>query len=236
MQLMFNNAVKAADGIFLYIYLLALKIIQFPNVIFEYDPRFCADEIMTPSRGEAYAIIVKYARFGLSDDFIELLKSLQAAGVNPIVVCNGRLRAEEREQLGEYAQRILVRNNIGRDMGAYRAATLYLHKTGLAPRRALYFNDSIFYLGGSHLDRMVRDLADSPFDVVGAFENHQHEHHIGTYAFSLSGEAFSNPKVLRILEKLPSLRHPAARHPKGRNPLVPSAQKVRLPDKRPLFL
>jgi hypothetical protein len=78
-------------------------------------------------------------------------------------------------------------------MGAYRAASLHL--SGLAASRVLYFNDSVFYLGGPELDRMVSDLVRSDYDVTGTFENHEYFHHVGTFAFAVSGEVFADPRV-----------------------------------------
>ncbi|WP_216076067.1 rhamnan synthesis F family protein, partial [Acinetobacter baumannii] len=78
-------------------------------------------------------IVVKYSKFNLGNDFLDLLTTLRNSGVNAIVVCNGRMSDASHALLAQYAHRILVRDNIGRDMGAYRAATLYLHDLGLRP-------------------------------------------------------------------------------------------------------
>lgn len=153
---------------------------------------------MTETDGNDYAIVVKYVRFGLTKDFLGLLTSLKKAGVKTIVVCNGTLSDKDRAILKTYVHRILVRQNIGRDMGAYRAATLHLHKTGLRPHRMLYFNDSVIYLDNTHLETLIRNLVQSNFDVVGTFENHQIHHHIGSYALSISGAVFSDKRVLKF--------------------------------------
>jgi lipopolysaccharide biosynthesis protein len=100
--------------------------------------------------------------------------------------------------LKQYAHRIPVRANVGRDMGAYRAATLYFHDQGLRPDRMLYFNDSVLYLKGRGLSDLIGRLVNSRYDVVGAFENHQFDYHIGSYVFAVSGAVFRDPRLQRF--------------------------------------
>ncbi|MFG1361388.1 rhamnan synthesis F family protein [Xanthobacter pseudotagetidis] len=123
---------------------------------------------------------------------------MRRANVNPILVCNGAPRGPALARLRAHAHRILVRRNVGRDIGAYRAATLYLNEQQLPASRVLYFNDSVIYLAGPELDRMVRQLAEGEYPVIGTFENHEFEHHIGSYAFSISAEVFGNRRMLKF--------------------------------------
>jgi len=88
---------------------------------------------------------------------------------------------------------VMVRRNVGRDFGAYRAATLRLLSQGLKPERVLYFNDSLLYIEGTELDRLMAEFIFSEFDVVGLGEN-QYQHHVGSYALSVSGVAFMHPR------------------------------------------
>lgn len=185
---------RQLDRLAYYAYRAALKAAQQPRVLGERVPRILSDEVASPAVGTVYAIVVKYAPFRVEQDFLDLLATLRRCGVNAVVVCNGAPRAEEMARLRTSAHRILVRPNIGRDMGAYRAASLHL--AGLGATRVLYFNDSIFYLDGPDLQRMVEGLAGSAYDVAGTFENHEYFHHIGSFAFSVSGEVFDDPRVL----------------------------------------
>jgi len=182
-------------------YCTATKVRQWPSVALDSRPRFLSDETSRPAAGGLYAIVVKYARFGLTSDFMALLDALERAGVNAIVVCNGRLSPGEHDRLLERAHRVLVRRNVGRDMGAYRAASLHLHAQGLRPQRVLYFNDSIFYLKGERLDALVRDLCGGAFDVTGAFENHEKAHHLGSYALSVGGRVFGHRHVQQFWQR-----------------------------------
>lgn len=183
------------------LYVGCKKLLQLPKVVADYVPRFISDEVMYPARGDAYAIVISYARFGVSEDLLELLRTLKVSGVNPIVVCNGRAKEQEIAALKSEAHRLLLRRNIGRDFGAYRAASLFLHRSGLKASRVLYFNDSVIYLPGPGLTSMVGKLAASQAPVIGTFENYEIEHHVGSYAFALSGEVFHDCKVQRFWQR-----------------------------------
>jgi len=174
----------------------AIRLAQLPAVMRERVPAILTDETLSPPQGDVHAIVVKYAGHGMTEDFRDLLLALRGKGVNAIVVCNGALRAAQMDELRGLAQRVLVRPNIGRDMGGYRAATLHLHAAGLRPRRMIYLNDSVFYLRGPGLDAMVAALADGMADMFGTFENHEIVHHLGSYAFSIAGAVFDDPRIL----------------------------------------
>lgn len=177
-------------------YLLSKKIVQFPRVMRDRNPKFLLDQECCPADGNEFAIVVCYSRFGAAADLVDLLRALRRRRVNAIVVCNGFPKPDALDVLRSEAHRVLVRRNVGRDFGAYRAATLLLADEGLAASRMLYFNDSVIYIAGAELDDMVRRMVEHTYPVVGTFENHEFEHHIGSYVFSVSGEVFRDPKML----------------------------------------
>ena len=179
-------------------YVLAAKIIQLPGILAEREPRFVSDETVTPAIGNCYAIVVKYHLIGITSDFLDLLATLRRQHVNAIVVCNGDLRPDELVTLRAFAHRILVRNNIGRDFGAYRAATLHLASEELRPERMIYLNDSVIYIAGPGLDSMIKALLQSDYDAVGTYENHEFAHHMGSYAFSVAGKVFADAQIRRF--------------------------------------
>lgn len=186
------------DKIMYHAFCTSIKARQFADILRESNPSFLSDEILSEPIGDIYAIVVRYAGFSLGDNYLGLLASLRDAGVNTIIVCNGQPSAADQARLKPYAQRILVRANIGRDMGAYRAATLYLHDRGLRADRMLYFNDSVLYLRGPSLSDLIARLLNNRYDVVGAFENHQFDYHIGSYVFAVSGTVFHDPRLQRF--------------------------------------
>lgn len=176
-------------------YVARKKLSQLGGVLQERKPRIAFDETCRPPASEVYAIVVKYVRFGLGTDFLGLLDSLAAASVNAVVVCNDTPSEEMLAELRARAHRILIRPNIGRDFGAYRAASLRLLGEDRQISRVVYLNDSLIYLPGPDLDGLVERLAHGAYDVIGASENHAFGHHVGSFALSLSGQAFRNDKV-----------------------------------------
>ncbi len=194
-------ALRAANWIAAKAYSIGARVHQTPAVLSDLTPRFVSDELVTPAVGDRFAIVVKYALFGVTDDFLHLLASLRRHSVNPIVVCNGSLSDEQLGKLKTNAHRILVRHNRGRDFGAYRAATLFLQAQGVRPRRLVYLNDSVMFVDGPGLDALVGALVESSYDVVGAFENHEFAHHVGSYAFSVTGEVFADTRVQRFWKR-----------------------------------
>lgn len=184
-----------------YPYVFWMKIVQAPRVLAEREPKIIKDELIRPETGSKYAIVVFYPGFGVDEGFLALLRSLRRAGVNAIVVCNGTPAPALLDEVRAEAQRILLRPNVGRDFGAYRAATIHLNRRALPASRVLYFNDSVIYLAGAQLDRLVSELADSEFPAVGTYENHEYHHHIGSYAFSVSGEVFRDPRLQQFWQR-----------------------------------
>lgn len=197
----FDRLKPISDRIIYQSFCAGLKIIQAPQVIREKNPKFFLDETFTTSTGGLYAIVLKYSGFSLGDDFLDLLSALHSEKINTIVVVNGKISNAVMSAIRPYAHRVLARENIGRDFGGYRAATLHLHREGLTPSRMLYCNDSVAYIKGAALDHLVRKLSDNTHDVVGSFENHEFEHHIGSYVFSVSGQAFCNPKFQQFWQR-----------------------------------
>lgn len=177
------------------LYAAAVRTIETPDVLTELSPRFKSDKIIAPAVGDRFAIVVKYALFGMTEDFLHLLAALRRQNVNPIVVCNGDIDDSQLEKVSVAAHRVLIRRNIGRDFGAYRAATLFMHKNDIRPSRLLYLNDSVMFVNGPGLDAMVGALVNSEYDVVGAFENHEFIHHVGSYALSVNGKVFADPRI-----------------------------------------
>src|SRR5690606_30245014 len=121
---MFRRLILLINSIAYALYVMAKKVSGLSSIASEVTPSFKSDEIIRPASGEIYAIVVKYAKFGPEDGLAELLATLQAREINVVVVCNGQPSAEALSSLRQSAQRVLVRKNVGRDFGAYRAATL----------------------------------------------------------------------------------------------------------------
>lgn len=195
---MFRTLVRLVNPVAYWLYVLIAKLRQLPTVLADNDPLFESDEIIRPSVGTIYALVVKYSKFGLEDGVPELTAALRAQGINVVTICNGTPSSETLQQLRLSSHRVLIRKNVGRDFGAYRAGTLLLLKEKIVQSRLLYFNDSVVYLKGPELSELVNALATSSADLQGAHENHENSHHIGSFAFSVSPAVLADPQVVRF--------------------------------------
>ena len=193
-----KKMLRAADKFAAAIVMAWLSLVELPAVLYERTPRLRQDLAQRPAAGDTYAIVVKYFGRQIDGNVEHLLRSLAARGVNTVLVFNTPPGPGDIERIGPLVHRVLIRKNVGRDFGAYRAAYLRLLDDGVVPDRLLFFNDSTFYLPGPALERMIDNLATATTDVVGTFENHARHHHIGSFAFSFSGTVFSHPAIQRF--------------------------------------
>jgi hypothetical protein len=195
--LRFSRLVQKVTNRILYtLYATAVRIGQGSKVAADREPRFIQDDIVRPAEGTTLAIAVKYPLLGLDDGFSDLLEALARQRVDTVVVFNGEPSEPQLQTARRYAHRILVRSNLGRDFGGYRAATLKLVPELKRFSRVLYFNDSLIYLPGPELDQLIGAFRTSTYDVVGSFENHTMEHHVGSFAFSLAASVAVHPSVV----------------------------------------
>ncbi|MCB4918490.1 rhamnan synthesis F family protein [Brucella intermedia] len=118
------------------------------------------------------------------------LDALNAAAINPIIVVNHDLGEERLAYLKARSHLVIIRDNTGLDIGGYRDATLYLTRTiknNLS--RVIYMNDSVYYFR-ENLENVFERLSSSSADICGTFENWEHNYHIQSFCFSVSGHLF----------------------------------------------
>ncbi|HQZ12754.1 MAG TPA: hypothetical protein PK286_07680 [Devosia sp.] len=173
---------------------LALKASQSPRIMREKRAPLLSDEVVREPGGGSYAIFIKYYGRDFDAGQLALLQSLRAERVNILVVFNREPTGQELEVARRYAWRVVIRKNVGRDFGAYRSAVLNLISSGAEVERLLFLNDSVFYLPGRQLGEMVGRLVRSDRPVTGAFENHARTHHLGSFAFAVSGDVYRDAR------------------------------------------
>ncbi|MPT21627.1 MAG: hypothetical protein E2577_00655 [Starkeya sp.] len=118
------------------------------------------------------------------------LDALAEAGINVTLVVNHPLSEARLAELRPFADRIMLRDNSGRDMGGYRDAILSF--AGREPERLLLMNDSVYYFRAG-LREMVQRLATSPCDVCATYENWEYQHHIQSFCYSISRYILEHP-------------------------------------------
>ncbi|WP_425105937.1 rhamnan synthesis F family protein [Ancylobacter sp.] len=118
------------------------------------------------------------------------LEALAEAGINVTLVVNHPLSEARLAELRPFADRIMLRDNSGRDMGGYRDAILSF--AGREPERLLLMNDSVYYFR-TGLAEMVHRLATSPCDVCATYENWEYHHHFQSFCYSISRYMLEKP-------------------------------------------
>jgi hypothetical protein len=171
---------------------MAIKIRQFPAIMRDRTPKFSVDEICTPATVENFVIFAMTGAWGIGADTFMLFALLKDMNINIVLVVNGKLNEKDISKAKRYVHRILIRKNLGRDFGAFRAATLKFYEEKISCKHVIYLNDSVYYLKRETLKKLIGSFIDdnSPFDMVAATENQEFSHHFSSFALSLTKEVF----------------------------------------------
>ena len=136
------------------------------------------------------ALIALFEKGKLRNDVKRLLISLKNKGFDVVGINTQQLEDSEREIFDLYIERF----NFGRDFGSYKLGFLNLFKMkALELEKLVLFNDSVFYTK-SNLENFIDELSDKSYDVIGATENFEISHHLGSFCISISGEVFRSKK------------------------------------------
>lgn len=175
----------------------AIRIWQYPAVLREKTPKFFFDETYRPAVGRSYAIFAMTGARGVGEDVWRMLSLLRRMTVNTVAVVNGRLNEKDLADLGECVHRIMVRPNLGRDFGGWRAATLKMYDERVECERVLYLNDSVYFLDVPELEEFFRNILDlgRDYDLAAATESREHSYHLQSYVLAITGEVFGNQAI-----------------------------------------
>jgi len=100
---------------------------------------------------------------------------------------------------------VFIKNeNFGRDVGAYKSATLFIYKKlkGDLPEKIIYCNDSVFFIDRKD-DSWLEQLLDTNYDFIGTFENPSAEEirqpwFISSWLFSVSRGLFESSQYIEF--------------------------------------
>lgn len=139
--------------------------------------------------GMPIAVVAVWQARELRPDVRNLLSELRSLGVYPVVVNTRRLSKESISTLDAYVERF----NFGRDFGSYKAGLRLVRRfPGFQEvPRLLLLNDSVFY-STRHLQEFLTALVHSEIDVLGATENFEIQHHLGSFCISMSGSVVTS--------------------------------------------
>jgi lipopolysaccharide biosynthesis protein len=91
---------------------------------------------------------VIYENIDIPEGTINFLKTLKEKGLNVLVAINSKKEIQNFKIIENYADIIILRNNSGKDFGAYKDSINFLMERGLLKitKRLILANDSVYYL------------------------------------------------------------------------------------------
>ena len=92
----------------------------------------------------------------------------------------------------------IEKHNFGRDFSSYQAGFLHLYSRGWEKTcpRVLMLNDSVFYCS-QRTPRFIADLFESEVEAMGATENFEIEHHVGSFCVAIAGRVVAHDRLQR---------------------------------------
>ncbi|WP_312240065.1 rhamnan synthesis F family protein [Pantoea sp.] len=149
--------------------------------------------ISEPFAGGNVIVMALYEKTKLRDDTIALLE--EARKKNIFVIAVNTLKLTKENYRPDLTNVYIERDNFGRDFGSYKVGMQYLFREKIADtcKRLLIINDSVFF-SKKGLSKFLDDLFGTDIDVLGATENREISHHLGSFCISVSGEITRHAK------------------------------------------
>lgn len=147
-----------------------------------------------PYSGQKIMLMALYEKGDLRDDVLVALSAARQQGI--YVVCVNTLKITAPERYEGYIDCYIEKYNFGRDFGSYKTGFEYLYRTGISADcpRLLLINDSVFF-SKKHIHKFIADMLSSPCEVLGATENYEIEHHLGSFCIAISGGVLNAAKL-----------------------------------------
>ena len=98
--------------------------------------------------------------------FLNLFRAFRQAGIDVLIISNRDLSDDVIAQLRPHCRWLLIRENIGRDFGAYADAIRFLSKQNLPQERLFLFNDSLFYRDEGLLEQLIDPMRRHAFSAA----------------------------------------------------------------------
>ena len=135
-------------------------------------------------QGQKILLLALYEKGRLRPDIENLL--IRAKQLDMYVLAINTLKVQDPNSLKEKIDCYIERPNFGRDFGSYKTGFLHLFKKGWEKQcpRLLMLNDSLFY-SKQNLAAFLNQMINTDIEVLGATENHEIEHHLGSFCISL---------------------------------------------------
>lgn len=140
------------------------------------------------------------------------IESLIKANYRVLYVSNCRLSNQAKKTIASLAWKLIERHNMGRDIGAYRDAILWLNSQGFLESCELLImaNDSVQFLPGNYADSLVESLKRFEQSHHVALFSHiscMHSLHFQSFFQALKKSVFKSREFLNFWEKYMPLSH-----------------------------
>lgn len=157
---------------------------RFTNIV--HEKNFTGGRVM---------LLALYEKTNLRNDTIELLK--EAKRQNVFIIAVNTLKLAPENYCPELIDSYIERDNYGRDFGSYQTGMKYFFdkKIGENCERLLIINDSVFF-SIKGLSKFVTELYTTDVEVLGATENREISHHLGSFCISITGSITRNEKFV----------------------------------------
>ena len=149
-----------------------------------------------PYNGKKILLLALYEKGVLRADIENLLATAKKQGV--YTLCINTLKLDAPEKYQGLMDCYIERYNFGRDFGSYKTGVNHLYKRNWHEQcpRLLILNDSLFY-SKKNLEAFIKNMLSTDMEVLGATENHEIEHHIGSFCLSLDSSIVKHNKFKR---------------------------------------
>lgn len=148
-----------------------------------------------PFHGGFVIVMALFEKRKLRHDVAGFLKAAKEHGAFVIGVNTLRLDAESFNS-GLFDVYI-ERDNFGRDFGSYQAGFSYLFDNDINKncQRVMMINDSI-YFSKKGMPEFIKLMSSSQSHILGATENYDDIHHLGSFCISFSQKVVSDPRFI----------------------------------------
>lgn len=147
-----------------------------------------------PYAGQKIMLMALYQKGHIRADVIAALAAAKALGIYVIGV--NTLKVSQPDDYRDCLDCYIERFNFGRDFGSYKSGFNYLYSNGLAEQcpRLLMINDSVFF-SKKHISKFIEDMFGDEQEVLGATENHEIEHHLGSFCIAMCNAVLNGKKI-----------------------------------------
>lgn len=151
--------------------------------------------VNTKYEDQPILFVALFQKGDLRPDLISMLETAKKQGFYILGVNTLRLKSLHVSFFDTYIERA----NFGRDFGSYKCGFLHIFKNKWEPScpRLLMVNDSVFY-SQTGLEKFLHDMKTSTIEVLGATENFEIEHHLGSFCISYSNNILNSSKFQKF--------------------------------------